>query len=133
VAVSVRIDINNRLVNWILRSPAGPVAKNMLTRGQRVRRAAQRNVNSQSGALAHSIRVEIVIVGDRAGVQVGTNLHYARFVHDGTGIYGPSHRPIRPTRRKALAFSGRSGGVIVASSRGQRGTKFLERALHAAR
>lgn len=133
MAVSVRIDINNRLVNLILRSPAGPVARNMLRRGQRVRRAAQRNVNSQSGALAHSINVEIVIVGDRAGAQIGTKLHYARFVHDGTGIYGPSHRPIRPVRRKALAFSGRAGGVIVASSRGQRGTKFLERALLAAR
>lgn len=132
MAVSIRIDINNRLVNTLLRSPLGPVARNMLTRGNRVARAARRNVNSRTGNLARSINAEIVIVNGTAGAQIGTSLSYAKFVHDGTGIYGPSHRPIRPRRARALAFAGTTGHVVVASSSGQPGTKFLEEALRAA-
>lgn len=132
MAVSVRIEINNRFVERLLRSPAGPVARNMLTRGNKVRREAQRRINSRSGDLARSIDVQIVVVGGKAGAQVGTSLYYARFVHDGTGVYGPSQRPIRPRRKKALAFAGRTGSVVVASSSGQRGTRFLVEALRAA-
>jgi hypothetical protein len=132
VAVSIRIDVHNQFINRLLRSPAGPLARNMLTRGNRVRREARRRINSQSGALARSITVDVIVENGGAGVRVGTSLHYARYVHDGTGLYGPRHRPIRPTRRKALAFSGGTGTVIVASSSGQRGTKFLSEALSAA-
>ena len=133
MAVSVRIEVNNRVIQRLLRSPAGPLARNMLTRGNRVRRAEQRNINSRSGDLSRSLSVQIVIENGGAGVRVGSDLYYARFVHDGTGIYGPRQRPIRPTRKKALAFEGSRGQVFVASSRGQRGTKFLLRALDAAR
>lgn len=132
MAVSIRIDVNNRLINRLLRSPAGPLARNMLTRGNRVRREARRRINSQSGALARSITVDVVVENGGAGVRVGTSLHYARYVHDGTGIYGPRHRPIKPTRKKALAFSAGADTVIVASSPGQRGTQFLREALSAA-
>lgn len=132
MAVSVSIEINNRLIQRLLRSPAGPLARNMLTRGNRVRAEARRRINSRSGTLARSITVNITMVNGAAGVQVGTDLYYARYVHDGTGIYGPSRRPIRPQRKKALAFSGRTGNVVVSSSRGQRGTKFLVEALRVA-
>lgn len=134
MAVNVRIDVNNRLLNQLLRSPAGPVAKNMLFRGRRVRDAARRNVNSRTHNLARSIKVSVVIVNGSAGAQIGTSVFYAKFVHDGTGIYGPSGRPIRPSRRGgALAFEGRGGPVVVAHSKGQRGTHFLTNALRAAR
>lgn len=132
MAVNVVIDINSKFVARLLRSPAGPLARNMLTRGNRVRREARRRINSRSGNLSRSIQVEVVVVNDGAGVRIGTDLYYARFVHDGTGIYGPSRKPIKPQSGKALAFDGRGGTVIVASSRGQRGTKFLVEALRAA-
>jgi hypothetical protein len=106
----------------------------MLTRGARVQRAARRRINSRSGDLARSIEVDTVRGPDGGvGVRVGSSLSYARFVHDGTGIYGPRGRPIRPTRGKALAFTGAGGSVVVASVRGQRGTRFLIEALDAAR
>lgn len=133
MAVSVRIDVNNRLVQQLLRSPVGPLARHMLTRGNRVRRAARRNINSRTGNLARSLTVDVVIENGGAGVRIGSELHYARYVHDGTGVYGPRGRPIRPRRGKALKFAGQTGSVIVASSSGQRGTKFLLRALDAAR
>lgn len=104
----------------------------MVTRGNRVKRAAQRRINSRTGNLARSIDTQVVVVRGVAGVQVGSSLFYARFVHDGTGVYGPRGAKIRPTNRKALAFGGSSGDVVVASSRGQRGTHFLTEALSAA-
>lgn len=132
MAVFVRIEVNNSFLNRLLRSPAGPVAKNMLLRGRRVRDAARRNVNSRSGALARSIEVSVVGRGGVTGAQVGTSLFYAKYVHDGTGIYGPTGQVIRPRSKKALEFQGRGGTVFSRYSVGQRGTKFLERALRAA-
>lgn len=129
MAVSVRVEVNNRLIQRLLRSPAGPLARNMLTRGNAVRRAAQRRINSRTGDLARSIDVQIVEAKDGVGVRVGTSLHYARYVHDGTGVHGPRGEPIRPTVKRALAF----GDVVVAKSSGQRGTNFLRAALDAAR
>lgn len=131
MAVFVRIDVNNKALARLLRSPVGPVARNMFTRGRRVRDAARRNVNSRTGTLARSIEVSASPRGEGSGARVGTTLYYARYVHDGTGIYGPSGRPIRP-RGKALVFQGGTGKVFTAHSSGQRGTHFLERALRAA-
>lgn len=131
MAVSVRIDINNRFMERLLRSPAGPIARNMVTRGNKVKRAAQRRINSRTGELARSIDTQIVIVRGVAGVQVGSSLFYARFVHDGTGIYGRG-TPIRPTNGKALSFTAGGRSVVVASSKGQRGTHFFTEALSAA-
>lgn len=132
MAVSVRIEINGSALNRLLRSPGGPVARDMLRRGRKVQAAARRRINSRTGNLSRSIEVSIVIVNRTAGARIGTDLYYARFVHDGTGIHGPSRRPIKPTRKKALAFSASGGFAVVASSSGQRGTHFLRNALRAA-
>jgi hypothetical protein len=133
VAVFVHIEINNRFMARLLRGPASPVAKNMLLRGRRVRDAARRNVNSRTGTLARSIEVSIAPRGDGNGAQVGTSLFYAKFVHDGTGIYGPTGQVIRPRgTSRVLVFDGRGGETFTRYSRGQRGTKFLIRALRAA-
>ena len=107
----------------------------MLERGERVKAAAQRNINSRSGALARSITIEVTTYQGATGARIGTNLSYARFVHDGTGIYGPSHRPIRPARAKIMAFAGRGAGggtVYVRQTQGQRANSFLREALKAA-
>jgi phage gpG-like protein len=39
---------------------------------------------------------------------VGTNIKYARYHEEGTGIYGPKKQPIRPKNGKVLAW--KSGG-----------------------
>lgn len=43
-------------------------------------------------------------------VRVGTNVPYATWLQNGTGIYGPSGKPITATNGKALVFS--SGGNV---------------------
>ncbi len=133
MSVSVSISIDGSKLNRLLRSPNGPVGRDMIKRGHKVAAAARRRINSRTGRLASSIKVEIVISRGTAGCQIGTSVHYAKYVHDGTGIYGPSGRPIRPKRGRALKFSGSTGVVYSASSRGQKGTHFLRNALRAAR
>lgn len=134
MVASVTIKIDGSALNRLLRSPNGPVARDMLKRGHKVRTAARRRINSRTGRLANSIEVSIVIRDGGAGVQIGTSLYYARYVHDGTGIHGPLGRPIRPRRARALAFSGAAGTeTFAARSNGQRGTHFLRNALRAAR
>lgn len=63
-------------------------------------------------------------------VEVGTNLHYARYVEWGVGIYGPRRRPIVPVRAKALAFpvtgsAGAKRGVLIARGLKQRKGKLV--------
>jgi hypothetical protein len=54
-----------------------------------------------------------------------TNLFYARWVNDGTGIYG-SGRPITPKRARFLRFEWHGRIVFARSVRGQKGQKFAE-------
>lgn len=107
-------------------------------RGQRVQARARRLLAGEAdhprrvdtGALRADIRVTTHT--DR--VRIGTRRSYARWVHDGTGIYGPRRRVITPRRARALAFRGRGGGrVIVRSVKGMRPNRFLRDALIAAR
>jgi hypothetical protein len=133
VAVSVRIDLNYKQINRILRSPNGLVARNMKRRGRKVQRHAQRNVNSRTGALARSINVRLAMEAGAPGVEVYTDLYYALWVHDGTGIYGPRGRPIRPRRARYMVFRGSSGTLVYARSvRGQHANPYLRNALRSA-
>jgi hypothetical protein len=63
-------------------------------------------------------------------VTVGTNLVYAKYVHDGTGIYGPLKRPIiiLPTNKKALYWKGAKHPVRKVIQKGIRPNTFLSRA-----
>jgi hypothetical protein len=133
VGVSVRIDLNYRQINAMLRSPNGIVAWNMRRRGRKVQRHAQRNVKSRTGALARSIEVRQAMFAGAPGVEVYTNLYYALWVHDGTGIYGPTGRPIRPRRAQYMVFRGSGGALVYARSvRGQRSNPYLRDALRSA-
>jgi hypothetical protein len=58
-----------------------------------------------------------------------TNLKYARWVNDGTGIYG-SGKPITPKRAKFLRFEWHGRIVYARSVRGQKGQKYVEEAIH---
>lgn len=119
----------------LLRSPSGGVARDMLRRGQNVANLARRLVGVDTGRLRLSITVVLVIVGGAPGARVGTVVRYARWHHDGTGIYGPRGGVIRPRTKRFLRFKPRGSGryVFVRSVKGAPGTRFLVRALPAAR
>jgi murein DD-endopeptidase MepM/ murein hydrolase activator NlpD len=67
-------------------------------------------------------------------VLVGTNVSYAGYQHEGTGIYGPRGTPIVPVKSKYLRFKpkGSTQFVYAKEVRGSMPTFFLKRALPAA-
>lgn len=67
--------------------------------------------------------------------RIGSNLPYAIWVEQGTGIYGPSGSPITPRNGRYLVFTprGATKPVFARSVRGRRATPFLTPALDAAR
>jgi len=69
----------------------------------------------RTGTLGRSISMsEPATTGSKMWIAVGTNKHYARYVEEGTGLYGPKHAKIVPKSAKALrwtAMAGRMYGV----------------------
>ena len=139
--------LNMSEVKRLLSSDKGPVAKDLIKRAIRVESAAKKNISSNpkrvdTGRLRASITWELRMVGSTPTVRIGTNVKYARFVHDGTGIFGPYSEVIRPKGKKALrwksktygAKSGKNAGYVFAKyTIGMKPNPFLKNALKAAR
>lgn len=128
-----------------LNDPSGGVARDVYRRTKKVEAEAKRLAPVDTGRLRSSITSEVRIYGRVIYGRVGTRVRYARYVHNGTGIYGPRHAWIVPKKGKFLVFKPK-GSVRRRNARGQfqsdkifarrvRGTKptyFLSRALLAA-
>jgi hypothetical protein len=143
VGISVRHNLHPGTISVLLRSPANGTARDMLRRGVRVQAAARRNLGGASGRptridtglLRSSIFVKPIVVGNAPGAWIGTEVRYAMWVHDGTGIYGPRGQPIRPVHGRFLVFTpkGAPFPVFARSVKGMRPNPFLKDALPAAR
>jgi hypothetical protein len=126
-------------LNVQLHGPGNGVARDMLRRGMRVQTAAKRRAPADSGRLRGSLTIATeprnVLGISTFAVLIGTNLSYARWVHDGTGIYGPTGAPIVARGGTYLVFKSKTTGrlVFTRSVRGQEGVAFLKEALEAAR
>ena len=114
----------------LLKSPNGAVAKDLLRRGLRVESQAKRNLGGvdgpkrvDTGRLRASITTQLVTIRGWPAVRVGTNVSYAVYVHEGTGIYGPRGVPIRPVRARMLRFvpRGQTKPVYARQVRGKIG------------
>jgi hypothetical protein len=93
----------------------------------RVAATARLFAPKRTGELAASIYSKVNIDGTG---EVGVRARHARWVQQGTGIYGPHHTPIVPVRSRFLRFQGSSGRMVYARSvRGQRPNDFLSRAM----
>jgi hypothetical protein len=144
VVKHVTHQLNQQQIDRILTSPAGPVAKALLVRGYRVQAQARKNLGGgasgpkriDTGKLRTSISVQLRRIGtDVLTVRIGTNVRYAIWVHDGTGLYGPLHRVITPKTKRYLRFKphGSDKYVFAQSVKGMRPNPFLADALWAAR
>lgn len=143
----VRHQLHPQAIQALLASPQGGLAKDLFTRGLRVQAAARRFISGSgpghpkrvdTGQLRNSVSVQLVSVDGLPAVRVGTKLGYARWVHDGTGVYGPRHAPIRPRQAKVLVFKSKQfgakkgkfrGKVVVRQVKGIPGNPFLRDAL----
>jgi hypothetical protein len=84
-----------------------------------------------TGALAQSIQVYWDFGAADPTCTVGSDLEYAGFVEEGTGLYGPRHSRIYPRRARVLRFRPKGGGAFVfaPSVAGSPGIHYLERAV----
>lgn len=116
----------------MLHGPGGAVARDILRRAKRVEGRAKRLAPVDTGRLRSSISTEMVS-RDTPTARVGTNVKYAPYVHNGTGIYGPRGAVIRSVQASVLVFTPRGGSTVFTRfSRGQRPQPFLQNALPAA-
>lgn len=137
----VTVTINEPELDRLLRSPEGDV-------GQAVRRVvlATRNLAVSKapvddGPLRASLRTKFEYGNRYVKGWVYSDLEYALYVHEGTGIYGPKGSPIKPKRGRYLVFEarnarttprGRGNLVFARQVRGQRPNRFLLEALREA-
>lgn len=107
-------------------NPAGGVARDMYRRGQNVRSAAMRYVGDDTGRLKSSIHVEQIVRDGAIGVRIGSNVEYAYAHHEG-------HYEIQPKYRDLLIFAVGGRWIFTKRVRPVQGTKYLSRALPAAK
>jgi hypothetical protein len=140
------VNVTHRLdpaaIRVLLTSPQRGVVQDLLRRGLLVETQAKRNLGGiggpkrvDTGRLRASIATQLVSRNGTPSVIVGTNVKYAMWVHDGTGLYGPRHAYIKPKRGKFLRFKpARSRRYVYARKvAGMKPNRFLLNALHAAR
>lgn len=99
------------------------ITRALLKIAERAREHAWNAAPYRSGDLRASLTVQEV---DAQTVAMGTNLEYARFVHQGTGLWGPLRRRITPTTKQALHWPG--ARHPVKSVKGQPPQPFLQTA-----
>lgn len=117
------------------------VARDMILRGERIKRAAQANLRGSgrgprrvnTGTLINSIFAFTTTTGLYVTTQVGTRVSYAKYVISGTGIYGPRRRVIRPRRARVMVFTAYGRKIATRTVIGMRPNNFLAEALFAAR
>lgn len=132
VAIAVtRIDLDVGQLNYILRADHGMVGVFIGRKGRQVATLARALAPKDTMALAASINSTKIRYAGRAAARVGSALPYARYPHDGTGVYGPFGRPIRPRRGKVLVFESGGQTVFARQVMGQRATHYLVRAMRA--
>jgi hypothetical protein len=87
----------------------------------------------RTGRLRASITHQLFKERDLPTVRIGTNVKYGVYVHEGTGVWGPKHRPIKPVHSKFLRFRGNAGKFVYTRQvQGQRPKPYLQQALLAA-
>jgi hypothetical protein len=129
----VRFEYNPGKWRRELIAPSGPVERDLHRRVQNVVNEAKRLAPVYKGVLRSSITGVVERDGDGLVGRVGSNLRYAIFVHEGTGVYGPRRRPIRPRQARRLVFQNRAGRTVFARQvSGVPARPFLRDALPAA-
>jgi hypothetical protein len=106
------VELDALAIRNLIAGRAGPVVVQMDMLAKRVQLLARGKVHSETGALAGSIKTEIIIDGLVVVGRIYSDLFYAIFVHEGTGVYA-GRGPIRPKRAKMLAFVPKGGSNVV--------------------
>jgi len=123
VSVRVDVDLDEAAVAELVAGIVGEVTTD-------VANAARRRCPVDDGTLRASIRSQVSHRGSEVAGEVYSDLEYAAYVHQGTGIYGPAGQPIRPVRARVLSWEQAGVGRVFAREvRGSRAQPFLADAL----
>jgi len=130
---NVAVDISNRIVDdqlaGVLRGYFARVGATAKARAQQI---IAEEVTDRSGKLISSTNFELHVEGGTVWLEFYNDAgEYALFQHEGTGIYGPNKRPIRPKKGKYLSWIDQDTGkrVFAKEVRGTPAKKFLTRAI----
>jgi hypothetical protein len=144
MAPTVKLD--QSALRALLDSPQGPVWSDIQRRTNRVLNQARRNAPVDEGRLRASLAMEMRSQDGSPVGRVGSNLDYALYVHEGTGIEA-GRGYIVPVRGRVLRWPAKNnsgagarrykGGATAAyvyakRSRGVKARPFLRDALSAA-
>lgn len=137
--MTVRHVSHPAVLQALLKSPSGGVAKDLFRRGKKIEARAKLNLERtprriDTGTLRSSINTQLFTLNGFPAVQVGTKIQYAIYVHEGTGIYGPKGQLIFPVNAKFLSWKKKGGGRVFARFvRGMKPNPFLRDAVDAAK
>lgn len=81
----------------------------------------------ETGVLKDSISIDIKSQGNVLVATLKATAEHAVWVHEGTGIFGPSGNPIIPVRSKVLVFKIADRVIVTKSVKGQPANPFLRR------
>lgn len=112
----------------------GDGARWIRSKAKAVENRARVIVPKRTGELmrSHSTRQNRNLGRYESGFAVSASAGHAQFVHFGTGVYGPRHRPI--VKLKGMKIKGRitrtgsKGDTVIYSHQGQRANPWLARA-----
>ena len=97
MATTPTVIINRPVRDFLLMDPAGPVQRDMFRRASNVLFAAQTKCPTHLSTLLNSLHIAPTVVNGSPGYKVGSDLEYAIFVDQGTGVaagHGPyAHMP----------------------------------------
>ncbi|SNT13877.1 hypothetical protein SAMN05443665_101729 [Actinomadura meyerae] len=132
--MAARVRINQAALNHMLRGRGGPVDEHVRTLTRRTETLGKRNIRVDTGRTRASIHSNVRTRGTLVIGWVGTRSKVGLWLHEGTGVYGPRGRPIRPKNGRFLVFTpkGASGVVFAREVKGVKGDEWLVRALREA-
>jgi hypothetical protein len=122
--VGIAFRVNEHEVDRLF-SPVGPVWSELEHTVQRGVNLSRQLCPVDEGRLRASIKGKVERRGQALVGSWGSDVPYALYRHEGTGIYGPKRRRIRPKRAQVLAFesSGTTGPLPKGTKKAARGAR----------
>lgn len=123
---------DEQVINTLVRGQNGIAGREVRERGERIKLRAQELVGVDTGRLRASIYVRNFTILGNPAVVVGFGTTYGKYHHNGTGLWGPNRRVIRPRVASALRFTPKGGPEVFAKYvRGSKPNPFLKDAIPA--
>ena len=129
--LKVTVKIEGAILNAIMKNPGEVGRKSVWAGMTNLVEEIEARAKKEAPAKTSNLRRHIVssVSPDGARGVITSQAPYSVYVHEGTGLFGPLHKRIVPTTKKALFWPGASHPVR--STKGMKANPFFTRALAA--